>query len=519
MNKVTLKLLEDILLQVEEFVADVVVDENQNPRQPFQIDATQFDFKHLISCRLCHVCCVSSTIYLFIFSSYLFARFQLTIGPSKDEYLAHITSKQHNIVYAKHINENGFSRTPITDEPIPVLLHLNNNSQKAPEKRIQDVRPQHIDNDKRSRECSRHEANMMKSDEQAKHRYEHNEQLAHNYRNVSGNRPRDRSNNRDGDELNRRNNFDNGLKKRWNSNQSLNNHNYKYNNQSNEQWRNASNELPRPASTVPSVFDDGIYSFIDQQNPKEPNSKSEKIAPTADSDQRRKSLPAANKSSSSTNELPPYMMNSLFLSRLGQNKDEKKIAPRLSAQSNKSKPSQAAKPHQPVRYNENKHKSLPSSRRTSESGDIKPVPSYQLDHLLQKKKEEQYVAKLNDGNGAKAVVTANNAQINSDKIIDILAKLQKNKDVSTSEATAPVAPNNPLNLAEGSAASSVGNEMAPTNKTVSSIGSKGAIPKRSKSYENLNRDAENINAGRRTPIQRLSASTQSNIERMCIFSF
>lgn len=413
-----------------------------------------------------------------------------------------------------------------------MVLNLNNNIQKkSPEKRIQNDRPQsqHVENDIRSREHSRHEANLMKYDEQANRRYERNEQMAHNYRNVSGNRSRDHSNNRSGDEhssLNRRNNFDTGLKKRWNSNQSLNNHNYKYGNQSNEQKTNANNELPRPASTVPSVFDDEIYSFIDQQNPNESHSKTKHIAPTANSDQRRQSLPAANNSSSNTNDIPPYMMNSLFLSRLGQNKEEQKFTPRMpSAQSYQSRPTQAPKPDQSARNHEYKHKSLPPSRRTSteNSGDIKPVPSYHLDNLLQRKQEEKI--KINDCLSAKTVVTSSHAQINTEKLSDILAKLQKNGDGSKSEATAPAAPNNHLNSAENSAensaASSVGNEMELTKAVSSADGSKGAIPKRSKSCENLKTDnsAENINtgytSGRRTPIQRLSASTPSNIE--CMF--
>lgn len=442
------------------------------------------------------------------------ACFQYPIGPSRDEYLAHVTSEGHNSLYAKHINVNGYTKAPINDEPVPVPLRSIDNKNSA-EKKIQDNRSQHARDEDRSRNLTRRETPGMQ--------YDYNERTVQNERNLSGNRSGQRDNNRGFDDhssFNRRKSLDNGMNKRWNSNQSLNNHNSKTSNQLVEHSQTANNELARPPSTVPSVFDDDIFSFIDQQNSKQSQARPpQQSAPNSNSDQPRKSLPASGNASatSNTNDIPPYMMNSLFLNRLGKDRDERKFVPTKSVQ---AQPTQSFKPAQPVKNYDNKHKSLPSSRRTSSenSGEIKPVPSYHLNQLLQKKKVDK---QINEVPNTKSVPMANTAQINSQKLRDILANLQRDADENTNVASTAARSDNSLNKSQSAGGSTVAlnqNEIKMTNADSSTDVTTGAIPKRSKSVENLKTDNSTENnyggntAGRRTPPQRLSSNTQSNIE-------
>ena len=54
-NNTTMKLLDNILNKVNDFLAGADIEENENERPFFQIDETYFEFRNLITCRICHV--------------------------------------------------------------------------------------------------------------------------------------------------------------------------------------------------------------------------------------------------------------------------------------------------------------------------------------------------------------------------------------------------------------------------------------------------------------------------------
>lgn len=63
-NPATIKLLINVLEKVDEFVANVKIDNDDCSTLLCEIDETHFEIQQLIACKLCHVSC-SSYYYIF----------------------------------------------------------------------------------------------------------------------------------------------------------------------------------------------------------------------------------------------------------------------------------------------------------------------------------------------------------------------------------------------------------------------------------------------------------------------
>lgn len=363
--------------------------------------------------------------------------FQYQVGPTKEEYIVHVSGERHNTLFANYINDQYAFGTVNSDDQIPAPVNPTNkySARSVPSKepgipRNEDKRENERGNTTGARMNDRHRSRNnsynsydepTRNDSEIPHWQDRGGQ--------KGNRPRSTSN---CSRTNRSNAFNRSNINNNDTCKSINNNNYAENRRSIPARTTSPTKSTNNISVdIPNVFDDNIYDFIEQQQ-------------QTGQQQRRSSLPSATANNPpNRNDVPPYMMNSLFLNRLGQGREQRAEKPTPATKIDRPVP--AAKIGRPMPAAKNDRPRTAINRSNSYSSDdaaeIKPVPAYALNKLKQDREKYQ-VGKNEVTSSTKPVLKPNlnnSASVDdkNKKISAILSNLES-KENSASNGNPPI---------------------------------------------------------------------------------